>query len=152
MAAAPTRLALLVLSWSLPVLAEPVVAVARFACDDKEANPTACDEATWRDAVLKDPTRLEPGKEGDLFVHDDGGPEGAVWNGGAAIFLFVKGGAGAVTLNGVKVSTTKAGEWRWVKVPAAQWQKLSKPRRTFELVSVRVGAQPVGEWWFAHGE
>lgn len=150
MAAAPTRLALLVLSWSLPVMAEPVVAVARFACDAKEAN--TCDEASWRSTVLKDPTRFEPGKEGDLFLHDDGGPEGAVWNGGAAIFLFVKGSAGAVALNGVRMTTTTAGDWRWVKVPFAQWQKLAKPRRTFEVVGVRVGAQPVGEWWFARGE
>lgn len=147
---APTRLALLVLSWSLPALAEPVVAVARFACDEKEAN-AACDEAAWRSTVLKDPTRFEAGREGDVFVHDRGGPEGAVWNGSAAVFLFVKG-AGVVTLEGVRVATTTAGEWRWVKVPAAQWQKLAKPRRTFEVVVVRVGKQPVGEWWFAHGE
>lgn len=151
MAAAPTRLALLLpLSWSLQVMAEPVLAIARFACDDKETN-AGCDEASWRSTVLKEPTRFEPGKEGDVFVHERGGPEGAVWNGSAAIFLFIKG-TGAVTLNGTPVTTTTVGEWRWVKVPVAQWQKLSKPRRLFDVVEVRVGARPVGEWWFAHGE
>ncbi len=128
--------------------AEPVVAVARFVCDDKQASADTCDEQTWRTNALKSP------REGtDLFAHDQGGPEGAVWNGGAAIVLFVKG-SGAVTLNGAKVATSTEGEWRWVRVPAAQWQKLARPARghAYEQVTVRVGNQVVGAWWFASGE
>lgn len=117
-------------------------------CDDKQANADTCDEQAWRAGALKQPTGSD-----DLFIHDDGGPEGAVWNGGAAIVLFVKGD-GAVTLNGVKVATTTEGAWRWVRVPAARWQKLAKPApgHAYEQVTVRVGKQVVGAWWFATGE
>jgi hypothetical protein len=79
--------------------AEPVVAIARFVCDDKQATADTCDEPAWRRSALEGPE-----KSSTLFEHVWGGPEGAVWNGAAA------------------------------------------------QVTVRVGKQVVGAWWFAYGE
>jgi hypothetical protein len=135
---------------ALPALAaEPIVAVARFPCDDKQAAPDTCDEAAWQKTALLDPTQGN-----DLFKHEFGGPAGGVWNGAAPIVLFVKGSDAPVTLNGVKVATTRAGDWRWVRVPLEQWLKLLKPtpERINEQITVRVGKQVVGTWWFAFGE
>jgi len=129
--------------------AEPVVAIARFVCDDKQATADTCDEPAWRRSALEGPE-----KSSTLFEHVWGGPEGAVWNGAAAIVLFVKGSSEVVTLNGVKLAMTRSGAWRWGRVSAAQWQKWAKPvpEHAYEQVTVRVGKQVVGAWWFAYGE
>lgn len=129
--------------------AEPVVAIARFVCDDKQAAVDTCDEQAWLASALEEPT-----KGSDLFKHEHGGPEGAVWNGAAPIVLFVKGSSEVVTLNGVKLAMSASGAWRWGRVSAAQWQKWAKPvpEHAWEQVTVRVGKQVVGSWRFANGE
>jgi hypothetical protein len=35
--------------------AEPVVAIARFVCDDKQATADTCDEPAWRRSALEGP-------------------------------------------------------------------------------------------------
>jgi hypothetical protein len=61
--------------------AEPVVAIARFVCDDKQATADTCDEPAWRRSALEGPE-----KSSTLFEHVCG-PEG--WNGQNVVPLCV---------------------------------------------------------------
>ncbi len=132
-----------------PAPADPRRVVVRFACDDKYATPATCDEATWRQATLLNPTTGP-----DLLLHQDGGPGGAAWNGDAPLFVFVHASTGVVSLGGVKLAGTTAGEWRWFRVPRTQWAAALRgdAREPYRKAVVRVGKQPVGELWFAEGE
>ncbi len=132
-----------------PVPTDPSRVIARFACDDKYATAATCDEATWRQATLLDPTSGP-----DLLLHQDGGPSGAVWNGDAPLFLFVHASTGVVSLGGVKLAGTTAGAWRWFRVPRAQWARALRgdSREPYRKAIVRVGQQALGELWFAEGE
>jgi hypothetical protein len=127
----------------------PAEAVLRFACDDKYASKD-CDEAAWLKTALEDPHQGH-----DLLLHQDGGPEGSVWNGDASLYLFVRGAAGNVSFGAVgTVKLQRAGDWRWVRLTSSTWQKAltaSKDRLCRRAV-IRAGKQPLGEFWFAEGE
>lgn len=124
-------------------------AVLRFACDDKYASP-ACDEAAWLKTALENPHAGH-----DVLLHQDGGPEGAVWNGDAPLYLFVLGGNGPVSFGALgTLKLARAGDWRWARLPSPSWQKAltTSKERLCRRAVIREGKRPVGEFWFAEGE
>jgi hypothetical protein len=125
------------------------LAVARFLCDHKYAADEPCDETAWLARVLADPWSGP-----DLLLHQDGGPQGAIWNADAPLVVFVSAEAGLVTLGKSKLAGTKAGAYRWARVPREQWYPALRARKgePFRRLVLRVGKQNAGEVWFAEGE
>lgn len=117
-----------------------------FACGDKYVSPS-CDEAAWL------PTQADQAGPG-LLTHDEGGPEGAVWNGDAALWIGTPKGAKSASFGGPLTGGQAIGERRWYRLDSSTWRKrlrkaAGKPYQTIEF---SVEGRPVGVFWFAEGE
>ncbi|MFZ5446734.1 MAG: hypothetical protein ACOZQL_42500 [Myxococcota bacterium] len=135
---------------SLFVLAAPAPqVVARFACDDKYASAD-CDERAWLERALADPHGGH-----DVLLHDDGGPDGAVWNGTAPLYVFVSGSTAALSFGSMRALKTKGrGDWRWLRLEAKAWRSALAPvhGRAWRRATLAAGRVVLGEFWFAEGE
>src|SRR5262249_1475773 len=132
---------------SSPPRPEPV-AVVRFACDEKYVGSPECDEARWIAETTKDPW------SSSLLDHDDGGPEGAIWNGNAPMYLITRESVRAASVGSTPLKSVAASGFRWFRIPTATWRGAMRSSRghAYRAASVLVNGAKVGELWYAEGE
>jgi hypothetical protein len=129
-----------------PARPEPL-AVVRFACDEKYVDPS-CEEPVWMAEIARDPWSR------NLLDHDHGGPEGAIWNGNASMFVIVRPSVRSVSIRQTKLVGTDASGLRWFRIPRATWNAALRnvPGRPYRAAPVFVDGKNAGEIWFAEGE